>query len=71
MAVIYHRAFDRHLIAIDDDYRLVISPGLKRVYSDAVCKEFFYRYENKRIFVPKKYPPNRELLRQHRALLKG
>ena len=70
MAVIYHRAFDRHLIAIDDDYRLVISPGLKRVYSDAVCKEFFYRYENKRIFVPKKYPPNRELLRQHRALLK-
>jgi len=70
MAVIYHRAFDRHLIAIDDDYRLVVSPGLRNKYPEEICQEFFYKYEGKPIRLPERFPPNKFLLAQHRSLLK-
>ena len=69
LSAFYHKAFDLHFIGIDDDYRVVISSKLKDKYPQDVCRDFFYKYEGKRIFVPKKFCPNKDLLRQHRAKL--
>jgi putative restriction endonuclease len=58
-----HRAFDRGLIAIDDDYRVLVRPFFEEanVYS---IKQF----EGKRLLLPRQrqYYPSAENLRKHR-----
>ena len=63
-----HRAFDRHLISIDDDYRIVVSEGfIERCDSPYSIQQF----EGKHILLPadKKYYPSQENLHKHRTEL--
>ena len=63
-----HRAFDRHLIGIDDDYRVVISKSfIERCDSTYSIQQF----EDKHILLPsnRKYYPSQENLQKHRALI--
>ena len=59
-----HRAFDRGLIAIDDDYKVIISRNFREINSDYSIQKF----EGKVILLPKEreYFPLRENLGWHR-----
>ncbi|HEY1170189.1 MAG TPA: HNH endonuclease [Verrucomicrobiae bacterium] len=64
---IHDVAFDRHLITFDEDYRLVLSKGLKTECTNAVLKQSFSAYEGKRINLSEETTlPNQKFLEQHR-----
>ena len=59
-----HRAFDRGLLAIDDDYRVIISSG----FTEDISPNSLKMFEGKRIQLPSKedYHPLIDNLRGHR-----
>jgi putative restriction endonuclease len=59
-----HRAFDRGLIAIDDDYRVLTKPSFEDANAYSI-KQF----EGTELLLPKQksYYPLQENLRRHRA----
>ena len=61
----FHRAFDNGLIAIDDEYRLLVHPKLNDYNPAAGIRQ----YENKTIFLPKeeRFYPSLQRLAEHRA----
>jgi len=63
-----HRAFDRHLISIDEDYRLIISKAfIERSDSPYSIKQF----EGKVILLPvnRNHYPSQEKLQKHQEVL--
>lgn len=67
LSATYDAAFDRHLIALSDDYRIMLSPALKHYHSDDAFKEHFAALEGKQINLPKRFLPSKSLLAQHRS----
>ena len=61
----FHRAFDNGLIAIDDDYRLLVHPKLNDYNPAAGIRQ----YEHKTIFLPKEeqFYPSLQRLAEHRV----
>jgi putative restriction endonuclease len=59
---LYDRAYEKGLICIDMDYKLLISKRLKAESSKGFYQEFFGRFENQSIRVPKTYRPKKEFL---------
>ena len=59
---LYDRAYEKGLICIDTDFKVLISKRLKEETSKDFYKEFFGRFEHKSIRVPKSYQPKREFL---------
>lgn len=39
---LYDKAFDRHLISFDEDFRVVLSPKIKAKSEDAMIREYFF-----------------------------
>lgn len=62
-----HKAFDNHLLAISDDYRVLIKREFSEKNSDYTIKQF----ENKQLLLPgnREYWPSRESLKWHREHL--
>lgn len=60
----FHRAFDRGLIAISDDYKVLVHPKLKDYYPSSGIRQ----YERKEIYLPanKKFYPSLLSLSEHR-----
>lgn len=71
LSATYDAAFDQHLISFDDDYKMIVSKEIKEHYTTEVTKEYFYRFEGKKMNLPTMYLPNKELLAKHRDLLVG
>ena len=71
LSATYDAAFDRHLISLDEDYRLIFSTSLKEHYTNEAFKEQFQRLHGKRIAIPVKFLPSQELLAKHREHLVG
>ncbi len=65
LSVLHHRAFDRGLIAFDDDFRLLISPQLA-ARGDEFVGTAFAPFAGKQIALPTKFAPNSELAAYHR-----
>lgn len=61
---IHDKAFDRGLISIDKNFKVIISPRIKSIYNDAM-KSFFYDFEGKSITLPNKFIPNEEFIIYH------
>jgi len=59
---LYDRAYEKGLICINTDYKLLISKRLKAESSKEFYQEFFGRFENQPIRVPKTYQPRKEFL---------
>lgn len=62
---LYDKAFDRHLISFDADFRLVLSPRIKEMAKDAVIEEYFLVYEGKVLDMPNRFFPDSDALRYH------
>ena len=71
LSATYDAAFDRHLISLDEDYRLIFAPSLKEHYTNEAFKEQFQRLHGKKIAMPVKFLPSQELLAKHREHLVG
>jgi putative restriction endonuclease len=66
LSATYDAAFDRHLIGLDDDYRLILSKDLKYYSLDVSFKECFLSIEGKRIQLPTQYMPRPDYIEYHR-----
>lgn len=61
---LHDKAFDRGLITISSDYRVMLSNKLKENKETNVY-DFFIKYENERIFLPDKFLPDKEFIEYH------
>lgn len=66
----FDRAFDRHLISIDSDYCLVLSPTLRRLAKDDYVASHFINREGTSLAFPERFMPAPEFLAEHRAQLR-
>jgi putative restriction endonuclease len=62
---LYDKAFDRHLISFDEEYRLVLSPMIKADSEDEVIQEYFVRLEGTQLRMPYRFIPNKKFLISH------
>ena len=59
---LYDRAYERGLICIGTDYKILISKRLKEEAQKDFYQQYFGRFENKLISLPKSYHPKKEFL---------
>ncbi len=63
---LHDKAFDRHLITFDEDYRLVVSSTLKKKDSPEIQASNFSSLEGKRLMLPHRFAPDIHALEEHR-----
>lgn len=68
MNILYHSAFDQGLFTITEDYKIIIS---KKLYqkNDPLIEKLFIKYDNKNIFLPQKFLPDKEFLKYHNDVI--
>jgi putative restriction endonuclease len=69
---LHDAAFDKHLVAFDDELRLILSARLKSFLPDVTIAYHFEAYEGKVILLPDDgIPPDMSFLAMHRKKLAG
>ncbi len=63
---LHDRAFDKGLITLDEEMRVVVSKALQDAVSHAVFNDYFIRYEGHGIATPERGKPSEEFLAYHR-----
>lgn len=66
LSATYDAAFDRYLISLDEDFRIILSKNIKDYYKSESVKEYFINKEGKAITLPSSYLPNKDYLEHHR-----
>lgn len=66
---LHDKAFDRGLITITKDYKIIISPKLSDVPMDDLTHEWFYSYNNQKINLPEKFVPGDNFLEYHNDVI--
>jgi DNA (cytosine-5)-methyltransferase 1 len=66
LSAIHDKAFDKGLIALTDDFRIVVSEELKRL-DEAFVKDVLLPLSGKQIELPERFMPSVEFLSRHRA----
>jgi putative restriction endonuclease len=66
LCVFHDRAFDRGLIAVDEDFRIIISEKVRIVDAPKLHKVGLLEIEGKKIRLPDKFRPDPEALSYHR-----
>ncbi|RCR66799.1 HNH endonuclease [Larkinella punicea] len=59
---LYDRAYEKGLICIDTDFKVLLSKRLQAQSSKEFYEQFFGRFEHQSIQVPKTYQPKKEFL---------
>ena len=59
---LYDRAYEKGLICIDTDYKILTSRRLREESSKEFYQDFFGRFEHQTIRIPKSYQPRKEFL---------
>lgn len=67
LSATYDAAFDRHLISLDDDYRILLSKDIKEYYSSKSVQAHFLKKEGDAIALPSVYRPLKSYLEIHRS----
>ena len=57
-----HKAYDKNLIAVTPNYKVIISDLLIECIKDPIFKNYLKGINEKRIFLPNKFLPNKEFL---------
>lgn len=66
---IHDKAFDKGLITIDGNYKIIISNRLKDFYTNRFIDDIFKKYEGHKIIIPKKFEPSLEFLEYHNDVI--
>ncbi len=70
LSSLHDAAFDRGLIAFDDNLRLVLSRRLRHELADAVVEEYFGKYSGQTLHLPEDAAlPNLDFLANHRRVI--
>jgi putative restriction endonuclease len=67
LSATYDAAFDRHLISLDDDYRIILSKEIKDHTSSQSVQTYFRSKEGNAITLPDSYLPKKSYLEVHRG----
>ncbi len=65
LSATFDKAFDKGLITIDSDFKVLFSSRLKKYLKEDFYKNEFERFENLRMNLPIKFLPNEEFLQYH------
>jgi putative restriction endonuclease len=65
MNTLHDKAFDSGLITVSANYRIVLSSIIKKLESREWVQNYFLPYENKEIFLPQRFYPDKECLEYH------
>jgi len=65
LSPLYDKAFDKGLITVDTDFKIVVSKRLAANTSKPYYAEYFSSLEGRRILIPRKYPPRSDFLIYH------
>jgi len=66
LSATYDAAFDRKLITLDEDYRLILSKTIREHVPSNSLREFFLNKEGETIELPRRFLPLKEYLAVHR-----
>ena len=64
LSALYDRAFDQGLITLDEDWRVVLSAGLKK--PEPALQLHFQSIEGRKIEMPERFSPDPALMQHHR-----
>lgn len=64
MNILYHSAFDQGFFTITEDYKILVSSEI-HIKGDPLMGKLFLEYDNKDIFIPQKFMPDKEFLKYH------
>jgi putative restriction endonuclease len=67
LSATYDAAFDKHLISLDDDYRIILSKEIKEHTSSESLQTYFLNKEGDAITLPDSYLPKKAYLEVHRG----
>lgn len=62
---LHDKAFDKGLITLDKNLKLIVSREMKNVEMDDKTREWFYCYEGKQICLPDKFLPGKNFIEYH------
>lgn len=65
LSAIHDKAFDKGLIGIDTDFKVLISKELKDYSKQGFFKQYFGQFENEVVSLPYRHIPNKDFLRYH------
>jgi putative restriction endonuclease len=65
LSALYDKAFDRGLIAINTEYKIILSKELKMKRGADFFANYFGEIENKKIIEPLSYLPRKSFLEYH------
>ena len=62
---LHDKAFEVGLITITPDYKIKVSPKLKKEIKPEIAQDFFLKYDKQEIILPTKYLPSKDFLEYH------
>ena len=65
----HDKAFDRGMMTVSTDYRIIISDKLKNTSMDEDTKGWLLKYEGKSIVLPEKFLPDKRFLEFHNDVI--
>lgn len=66
---LYDKAFDRGLITLDKNYRIIVSSKLRDVEMDNDTRLWFMGYEKHQIILPDKFLPGKDFIEYHNDVI--
>ena len=69
LSALYDKAFDKHLISFDEDYRMILSTNLKEHCTKTYYQTHFGKLEGQEIILPDKWLPKQDFLEWHRSTI--
>ncbi|MCZ4693373.1 HNH endonuclease [Ancylomarina euxinus] len=67
LSALYDKAFDKHLISFDEDYRMILTTNLKEHCTKDYYQTHFGKMEGQEIILPSRGIPSMEFLGYHRV----
>ena len=64
-SALYDKAFVKGLIAINENFKIILSKDLKKKSKQDYYSKYFLPLENQEIAKPQKYTPNKEFIKYH------
>ncbi|MBE2218597.1 MAG: HNH endonuclease, partial [Ignavibacteria bacterium] len=62
---LHDKAFDAGYMTIDNNYKIILSPAIKKLESKDWVQKFFLPYDNKEIILPQRFYPDKYCLEYH------
>jgi len=68
LSALHDKAFDRGLISLDDDFRVILSKELEQ-QKEPFVQQFFLPLAGQAIMLPERFIPDRSFLERHRKVV--